>query len=528
MSEQLELIDYLPIGATMFGYYIPATSKVGGFYSLLKDIWEHKGKVANLAIVENNIVVISAPNCEVRDISSTNGGLLIPYPVKKWFQDTFIYSYVKYVSRENPSDNPLNSKKDIVKQYKKSREENPEKPIPPMDPMEIVKVLYSEARNWVIICPFNVIKPEDIVKSYPGDYPIFFEYLKKNLDVIERRNQRRLNGSDSTEDGFSFIDGSWDWMSGEDYEKLGGEIKNSQGIYSLCKKLDGGSIRIYTGKADVMCKRIVGNKENGKWTVGHPTTDPLYEAFDEVRFDTLNFDSFLAAVEKTNTDEEKNAFQEKMLNAIAETAWSIVDELLKKINPSYETETGFNGKALGSSDTASETILKTGTNQEILNYLFDNMAVLRLSDRLEAPKNLKQKISFLGVCYGWMEQDKYKRLCEKTELVNAMYVVKRPVGQQTKLIFSRSYDPQPNDIVRLDIINLSPLMDMIQLFKNNIQNGKSYKANTAALYETVLYALEGVVNHLVKSVFYKNPIFKNPMVEIANTQYDSASKDAFL
>lgn len=190
------LVDYLPVGKTMFDFYIPQTSKCDnikvpkksdieinapGFEYFLKEgILKYRSGKLNVRI-ETNCKVIEAEDCEVRDKGT--GGLLIPYSVKKWFEDTFIYSYIKYVSRKEFSKNPLKISKRIVQDnvlYIKTGRKDPEKC---KYPMEIVEIMYSTEENCLIIRPFNIIKPQDIVYRYPDEYPVFLEYLKKNLDV---------------------------------------------------------------------------------------------------------------------------------------------------------------------------------------------------------------------------------------------------------------------------------------------------------------------------------------------------------
>ena len=366
------LVDYLPIGKTMFDYYIPKTSKCNnvvnksvkwkeklvcnGFVDFLES---RKRSSKNIEVMiqekdKNGIFfdVFDIPSaCEIKHY-----GLVIKDREKLWFEETFVYSYITYVSRTDFKYNPLNMKKDDVVYtvlYEKSGHTyTPKKYCDINVPMEIVEILWDEQRQMMLIRPYVCITPENALEKIGQKGAIkLLKYLYDNINTLKLGN--KTDAPDSLKKRFSFFSKSFPWMTAKEYAVLSEKEKRGiPGIYTLYDTNCGEDI-YYTGKAIDMYKRIMAPqfKDDETCTVGHPKGDKEFRQFSHVRFDAFQFTQFLELCnlyQKEIKDKEEHraedaAFVEQVLYAIEGVVNQIVRMVLEKqtrarsVNTQFET-----------------------------------------------------------------------------------------------------------------------------------------------------------------------------------------------
>lgn len=368
------LLDYLPIGKTMFDYHIPKTSKCSKVID--KSVkWKEKlicdgfeiflssrkvsGKTIDVMIQEKDengdfFDVFEYPSaCEIKDY-----GLVIKDREKLWFEETFVYSYITYVSRTNFRSNPLNTKQvDVI--YTVLHEKSgctytPKKYQAIGVPMEIVEILWDEQRQMMLIRPYIRFTPENALEKI-GENGVkeLLKYLYTNINDL--RFGDKTDAPDSLKKRFSFFRKCFPWMTAEEYSVLSEKEKRGiPGIYTLYDTTDGEGI-YYTGKAINMHTRVVAPqfKNEKRYTVGHPKEDKDFRQFSHVRFDAFQFSQFLEFCDtyqkeikdKENHMAEDAAFTEQVLYAIEEVVNHIVRMALEKqpqarsVNIQFETVT---------------------------------------------------------------------------------------------------------------------------------------------------------------------------------------------
>lgn len=364
------LVDYLPIGKTMFDYYIPKTSKCRAVID--KNVkWKEKlicdgfevflnsrkasDKTINVMIQErdengNFFDVFKNPSeCKIID-----KGLVIKDREKLWFEETFVYSYITYVSRTSFTDNPLNMKQDDVIYnvlYEKSGHEyTPKKYYDIKTPMEIVEILWDEQKQRMLIRPYIRIEPENAMEKI-GENGVkeLLKYLYININTL--RFGDKTDAPDSLKKRFSFFRKCFPWMTAEEYSVLSEKEKRGvPGIYTLYDTTGGESI-YYTGKAIDMHTRVVAPQfKNEKiCTVGHPREDKEFRQFSHVRFDAFQFSQFLDycdIYQKEIKDKEEHkaedaAFTEQVLYAIEAVVNHTVRMVLEKQSQAKSVNTQF-------------------------------------------------------------------------------------------------------------------------------------------------------------------------------------------
>lgn len=364
------LVDYLPIGKTMFDYHIRKTSKCSkvidksvkwkeklicdGFEAFLrtrKDI----GKTIDVMIQEkdengNYFDVFKRPSaCEIKDY-----GLAIKEREKLWFEETFVYSYITYVSRPNFTDNPLNTKQDDVIYtvlYEKSGHTyTPKKYCDIAVPMEIVEILWDEQRQIMLIRPYICFTPENALEKI-GEKGVkeLLKYLYTNINTLKFGD--KTDAPDSLKKRFSFFRKCFPWMTAEEYSMLSEKEKRGvPGIYTLYDTNCDEDI-YYTGKTIDMYTRVVAPQfKNGETcTVGHPKEDKEFRQFSHVRFDAFQFSQFLEfcnIYQKEIKDKEEHkaedaAFTEQVLYAIEGVVNHIVRMALEKQPQAKSVNTQF-------------------------------------------------------------------------------------------------------------------------------------------------------------------------------------------
>lgn len=361
------LVDYLPIGKTMFDYYIPKTSKCDGIIN--KSVkWKEKlicngfdsflknsGNTIDVMIQEKDkngefIDVFNCPSaCEIKKY-----GLVIKEREKLWFEETFVYSYITYVSRTNFTDNPLNMKKDDVIYtvlYEKSEHKYaPKKYQDIRNPMEIIEILWDEQRQIMLIRPYICFTPENALEKI-GEKGVkkLLKYLYTNINTLKFGDP--TEAPDSLKKRFSFLKKCFPWMTAEEYRELSEKEKRGEpGIYTLYEKNCGEDI-YYTGKAIDMNTRIVAPqfKDGKPCTVGHPKEDKEFRQFSHVRFDTFEFTNFLEFCDiyqneikdKEEHKAEDAAFKEQVLYAIEGVVNHIVRMVLENQSQAKSVNTQF-------------------------------------------------------------------------------------------------------------------------------------------------------------------------------------------
>lgn len=367
------LVDYLPIGKTIFDYYIRKTSKCdnisgsrigtkvlreqtscNGFEWFLERCQELNQTTIKVQIQNKDsngiyVDVFREPfDCEIKEY-----GLSIPQVMKNWFEEQFIYSYITYVTRESFTKNPLEFSKKIVVEsvwYEKSNGEYPKNFSPKNHPIEIIEVLYDQMKQILLIRPFLKITPDNFLdKLNEKHIATMIGYLYKNMNSLKIGDSSYAPSS--LKQQFSFLAKCHPWMTAEQYKNLGQTEKNRiPGIYTLFKN-ENESNDYYTGKAIDMSTRIIAPQEKGSGicTVGHPLGDKEYKQFSEVRFDAFQFNDFITFCNlyqkeiegKTDHKAEDAAFSETVLYAIEGVVNHIVHLALTKISDAQSVNTQF-------------------------------------------------------------------------------------------------------------------------------------------------------------------------------------------
>ena len=188
----------------------------------------------------------------------------------------------------------------------------------------------------------------------------------------------------------------------------------------------------------------------------------------------------------------------------------------------------------------------------MMSFLYNNIFSMRLGKTDDSPEGLSKKISFLGNCHKWMSAEDYKKLGSNEKLTPAIYTLfteengikkfytgkanemqKRIIAPQVKngstctvghTITDKDY--KQFDEVRFDSIAFDGFMSLCDTYydekqKEIIDTGNSEKSD-AAFKENVLYAIEGVVNHIVDMILDK---IANNVCSV-NAQFDKMHKNA--
>lgn len=318
---QLKTIGYIPVSKTAFSYHFPLTSKNEA--TLLMDTgrknFDSCRKIKIGVMRDDGTLYFSG----VAEQPEGKEYLNIPGEVKRWIEDTFIFSTI--MIREGVLKGSTYFKKKTIQQLvdylaggKKSFD-----PLSMKCAVELIRVSVDEANKTLYLDAYHRITPGNIDQFVNETAKsLLFRYLFKNFDTLKMSQSEEGVTKLNKHISFFAENGATRWMSAQEYKD---KSVNEPGIYNLRKTLtDAGAANhvrrsYYTGKAKNIGNRVVATADSSKpgcYTVGHKNDIQ----FDEVRYDVISFRELLDMIE---------VYSEALSNAATEAE-------RKKITSSFE------------------------------------------------------------------------------------------------------------------------------------------------------------------------------------------------